>query len=104
MFRFEKIVQAKWIDQHKQHLYLRKVGRLQKKTNQNPSTELSGPTTDSSAPSNSFGLLKNALLERGQKISQLEQKFGDMEERSKDFLQSAKALGERQAQKKWWQF
>jgi hypothetical protein len=98
------MVKAKWIDQHQQNLFLKKVGRFHKKRTESQPIDASGPSTDSKASSNTFGMLKNALLERGQKISQLEQKFGDMEERSKSFLESAKALGEKQAQKKWWQF
>ncbi|TPX71548.1 hypothetical protein SpCBS45565_g01021 [Spizellomyces sp. 'palustris'] len=48
-----------------------------------------------------FGHAKRALDERGEKLGQLEHKFGDLADSSKNFLDTIKDYNERQAQKKW---
>ncbi|KAJ3328666.1 hypothetical protein HDU76_009533, partial [Blyttiomyces sp. JEL0837] len=73
------------------------------------STSITRPTGSSStmgstsAGGNAIAEAKNKLNERGEKLSNLEQKFGQLENQSSDFLKTIQETNEKQAKKKWWE-
>ncbi|TPX57597.1 hypothetical protein PhCBS80983_g03729 [Powellomyces hirtus] len=58
--------------------------------------------TGASASGSPFGQAKQALDERGEKLGQLENKFSDLADSSKSFLDTIKEYNERQEKKKWY--
>ncbi|KAJ3179675.1 hypothetical protein HDU87_002881 [Geranomyces variabilis] len=64
------------------------------------STNASQSSSGSATP---FGQTKQALNERGEKLSALENKFSDMADASGSFLSKIQEYNERQAKKKWYQ-
>ena len=56
------------------------------------------------APGSSvFSNTLNALNERGEKLTALEEKFGKLNSASKNFADALKEHNEKEAKKKWWQ-
>lgn len=61
------------------------------------------PLTHSAAPALLTQDTREALAERGEKLSQLQDKTAALEESAMSFAEMAKKLAAQQANKKWWQ-
>ncbi|KAI8613334.1 hypothetical protein BC830DRAFT_1132694 [Chytriomyces sp. MP71] len=60
-------------------------------------------SNSTSTNNNAFAETKNKLNERGELLSNLERKFGDLNESSGNFLKTITEYNERQAKKKWYE-
>ncbi|KAJ3052413.1 hypothetical protein HK097_006309 [Rhizophlyctis rosea] len=71
---------------------------------QDPSRHDSGHETGGEQPpaANAFEQARNQLNERGERLQNLEHKFGDLSNSAQGFAASIREYNERQANKKWW--
>ncbi|KAI9197353.1 uncharacterized protein BJ171DRAFT_222987 [Polychytrium aggregatum] len=64
----------------------------------------STPPKSADGSSSAFSEAQLKLNERGEKLEQLEQKFGELSNASKSFADTVREYNEKQAKKKWWEF
>ncbi|KAJ3128992.1 Syntaxin-binding protein 5 [Nowakowskiella sp. JEL0407] len=65
--------------------------------------ESSSPPPTPSKSANEGNLFGQQFSERGEKLEHMEEKFSELADSSKSFLDNIKAYNEAQAKKKWWQ-